>query len=237
LSFELSLTIAVQLTTRTSVQAGVSTANLVLAGLELLIMSQTTLAITSIVAIIVGPIFALAIQRWADHRRELRREKLWVFRTLMAYRATRLNPNFVQALNAIDVIFHGSSQDEKDVRTAWKVLLDHLNTDQKSENAVHRQLDLLVALLARMGKCLGYDFDEVYLKRQAYQPVGLANMEEEQNEVRASLLQVLRGDRRVPIAVFPDDFAPLRLPPGIPPPQTAPKQQLPVPQIRPDAEN
>ena len=176
-------------------------------------MSQTTLAVASIVAIIVGPIAALAIQRWADHRRELRREKLWVFRTLMAYRATRLNQTFVQALNAIDVVFSGGGQKEKDVRTAWKVLLDHLNTKQDSEAAQGRALDLTVALLARMGMCLGYEFDEVYLKRQAYQPIGLAHIEEEQNEVRRQLLQVLKGNQRIPIAVFPDDFAPLRLPP------------------------
>lgn len=200
-------------------------------------MSQTALTVASIVAIIVGPIIALAIQRWADHRRELRREKLWVFRTLMAHRATRLNPNFVQALNAIDVIFHGDSQKEKDVRTAWKILLDHLNTDQKSENAVQRQLDLLVTLLARMGKCLGYDFDEVYLKRQAYQPVGLANMEEEQNEVRATLLQILKGNRRVPIAVFPDEFAPLRMPKAVAPPKTGLGDQLPPPQTRQENDN
>lgn len=130
----------------------------------------------------------------------------------MSYSATRLNPTFVQALNAIDVIFYREKRGEKNVRTAWKVLLDHLNTDQATEAAQQRALDLTIALLARMGECLGYDFDEVYLKRQAYQPVGLAHVEEEMNEVRRQLLQVLSGNRRVPIAVFPDEFSPVRIP-------------------------
>lgn len=176
-------------------------------------MTPTALAIASIVAIIVGPVAALAIQRWADHRQEIRKGKLWVFRTLMTYRGTRLNPNFVQALNAIDVIFSGDNENEKEVRTAWKVLLDHLSTDQRPIPAQERALDLTVRLLVRMGKSLGYDFDEVYLKRQVYNPVGHAEVEQEQNEMRRLALRLLRGQGRLPVAVFPDNFEPLALPP------------------------
>src|ERR1035437_1978737 len=99
-----------------------------------LAMSQTAIAIASIVAIVVGPIAALAIQRWADHRREKRQGKLRVFRILMMYRATRLNPNFVQALNVIDVVFNGNNRKEKRVRTAWKILLDHLCLEQNTKS-------------------------------------------------------------------------------------------------------
>lgn len=169
-------------------------------------MSQTALAVASIVAIVVGPIAALAIQRWADNRREKRQAKLWVFRTLMTYRATRLNHNFVQALNLIDVVFNGKRKSEKETRTAWKVLLDHLNTDQTSKPAQERTLDLTINLLVRMGRTLNYDFDEVHLKRQVYQPVGHAQIEEEQNELRKQLLRVLKGELRLPIAVFEDEF-------------------------------
>src|ERR1035437_9263 len=166
-----------------------------------LAMSQTAIAIASIVAIVVGPIAALAIQRWADHRREMRKGKLWVFRTLMMYRATRLNLNFVQALNVIDVVFNADSQEEKEVRTAWKVLLDHLTTDQGTVPARQKAFDLTITLLVRMGKSLSYDFDEVYLKRQVYQPIGHTQVEEEQNEIRALLLRLLKGQGRLPVAV------------------------------------
>ena len=172
-------------------------------------MSQNSLAIASIVAILVGPITALGIQRWADHRRELRKEKLWVFRTLMMYRATRLNVNFVQALNVIDVIFNGKGQKEKNVRTAWKVLLDHLATDQGPLPVREKTFDLTITLLVQMGKSLGYDFDEVHLKRQVYQPIGHTQIEEEQTEIRNLLLRLLKGQGRLPIAVFPDNFDPL----------------------------
>jgi len=176
-------------------------------------MSQTAIAIATIVAIVVGPIAALAIQRWADHRREKRQGKLWVFRTLMMYRATRLNLNFVQALNVIDVVFDRNNQKEKEVRTAWKVLLDHLTTDQASLPAQQKAFDLTITLLVRMGKSLNYDFDEVYLKRQVYQPIGHTQIEEAQDEIRTLVLRLLKGQGRLPIAVFPDKFDPLPFPP------------------------
>lgn len=176
-------------------------------------MSETSLAVASIAAVIVGPIAALTIQRWTDHRGELRKDKMWVFRTLMTYRATRLNPNFVQALNAIDVVFNGNNDKEKNVRTAWKVLLDHLNTDQRADAAQERTLDLTIRLLVAIGRCLKYDFDEVHLKRQVYQPIGHNQIEEEQRELRQLLLRLLRGQRRLSVAVFRDDFDPLAVPP------------------------
>jgi hypothetical protein len=169
-------------------------------------MSQTTLAVASIIAIVAGPIAALAIQRWADNRREKRQAKLWVFRTLMTYRATRLNPNFVQALNVIDVVFNGDQRGEKGTRTAWKVLLDHLTTDQGSKEAQEKTLDLTIKLLVQMGKALGYDFDEVHLKRQVYQPIGHNQIEEEQRQLRTQLIRVLNGQLRIPVAVFQDEF-------------------------------
>ena len=129
------------------------------------------------------------------------------------YRATRLNLNFVQALNVIDVVFNGNNLKEKDVRTAWKVLLDHLTKDQKPVAAQEKAFDLTITLLVRMGKSLNYDFDEVYLKRQVYQPIGHTHIEEEQNEVRSLLLRLLKGQGRLPIAVFPDRFDELPFPP------------------------
>jgi hypothetical protein len=175
-------------------------------------MSQTAIAIASIVAIVVGPIVALGIQRWADHRREDRKGKLWVFRTLMMYRATRLNHNFVQALNLIDVVFNANNETEKSVRTAWKILLDHLNTDQGAKQAQEKTVELTIKLLVQMGRSLKYEFDEVHLKRQVYQPIGHEQVEDEQNEIRRLVLRLLKGKYRLPVAVFPDEFDPLVLP-------------------------
>ena len=66
---------------------------------------QTTLAVATIVAIIIGPIVALWIQRNSEKRREKRNRKLVIFKELMATLATTLSPRHVDALNAIEVEF------------------------------------------------------------------------------------------------------------------------------------
>jgi hypothetical protein len=168
----------------------------------------------TILAIIVGPLLALWLQRLAENRREKRQGRLWVFKTLMMYRATPLAYPYVQALNLIDVSFNASSDEEKAVRAGWNTLLDHLTVNKDHPDFDENRRTLTAALLAAMGKCLGYEFDEVYLKRHAYQPKGHGQVEEEQHELRGLLLQVLRNDRRIPIALFPDDLRPIVLPPN-----------------------
>ncbi|MGA3317563.1 MAG: DUF6680 family protein [Candidatus Korobacteraceae bacterium] len=168
----------------------------------------------TILAIIVGPLLALWLQRLAENRRERKQGKLWIFKTLMMYRATPLAYPYVQALNLIDVSFHADNDKEKAVRAAWNTLLDHLTVHKGQPDFLENTRTLTATLLAAMGKCLGYEFEEVYLKRHAYQPEGHGKLEEEQQELRGLLLQVLRNDRRIPIALFPDDFHPIVLPPN-----------------------
>lgn len=173
------------------------------------------LSIITIVAIIAGPVAALWVQRKLDEGREARNRKLWVFKTLMSFRATSLSPHFVQALNLIDVEFDGNNEKEKAVRNAWKVLLDHfgdLSGPNMPANANEKSVTLTTNLLMAMGNCLGYDFDEVHVKKGAYYPRGLGNVEEEQHALRRGLLDVLAGKRRIPVGVFEDRFPEIRVP-------------------------
>ena len=73
-------------------------------------MQSTALALATIVAIILGPIVALWLQRISERRRDQRNRKLVIFKELMATRATRLSPRHVDALNAIEVEFSDGSQ-------------------------------------------------------------------------------------------------------------------------------
>jgi hypothetical protein len=174
------------------------------------------LSVLTIIAIVVGPIVALDVQRRLDKGREERNRKLWVFKTLMSFRATALAPQFVQALNLIEVEFDSKNENEKAVVVAWKVLLDHFGelgqTKNVPANAAEKTATLTTALLIAMGKCLGYDFDEVQIKKGAYYPMGLGNVEQEQHAVRRGILQVLSGKRRIPVGIFEDKFAEINLP-------------------------
>ncbi len=173
------------------------------------------LSIITVVAILLGPIVALELQRRLDKGRDARSRKLWVFKTLMSFRATALSPQFVQALNLIDVEFDSKNEKEKAVLNAWKVLLDHFGELAKPKlppNADEKTATLTTNLLLAMGKCLGYDFDEVQIKKGAYYPMGLGHVEQEQHAVRRGVLDVLSGKRRIPVGIFEDKFPPINLP-------------------------
>lgn len=178
------------------------------------------LGVLTIIAIVVGPIIALELQRLLDKGRDAKNRKLWVFKILMTYRATPLAPNFVQALNLIDVEFDASTEKEKAVRKAWKVLLDHFGdlgqSTAVSETSAEKTATLTTNLLLAMGRSLGYDFDEVQIKKGAYYPMGLGNVEQEQHALRRGLLDVLQGKRRIPVGVFEDRFPSITLSPSEP---------------------
>jgi len=169
------------------------------------------LSAITIFAIYYGPIAALRIQRRIDDEREARSRKQYIFKTLMTYRATPLNTNFVQALNLIDVEFVADNDNERAVRDAWKELLDHFNSYNEATNPVERSRELTAVLLSAIGKSLGYKFDKVYLKKGAYYPTFALNVEQEQHALRRSLLAVLDGKRRIPVGVFEDKFPQISL--------------------------
>lgn len=170
----------------------------------------------TIAAIFLGPVIALWLQRWIDHQRETRNRKLSVFRTLMAYRATRIAPLFVQSLNLIDIEF--TAKKESGIRDAWRELLDHLSDLGRKapdrsladyEREQERTNDLTAELLTRMGEKLGYKFDRVYAKKAAYHPQGLGDIENEQRQLRAMLINLLKGGSSLPVAVFEQTFPPM----------------------------
>lgn len=170
-------------------------------------MGSVSATLLTIAAILVSPVIALELEKWLGSRRATRDRKLYIFKTLMTYRATPLSPLFVQALNLIDVEF-GSAK-EKLVRDAWKELLDHFYNYKAAADPQDKTRDLTAVLLAAMGKSLGYDFDKVYLKKAAYYPEGLGNVEIEQNTLRRNLLDLLDGKRKFPVAIFEQKFPPL----------------------------
>ena len=185
-------------------------------GIASLVVSLLAVVVSGIAvaATFRAPINALRVQREADEEREKRGRKLWIFKTLMGNRASRLNPNFVQALNMIDIEFIDPT--EKGVRDSWKELLDHYTSWGAKTEAqrkvdeqrdIERSTDLLAEMLVKMGKELGYDFDKVYIKKGFYYPEGLGNLEAEQHALRRSLLSLLSGSGlKLPVAVFTQDF-------------------------------
>ena len=82
---------------------------------------QITMSIINVIAIIVMPIVAVWVGQRLQRRSELRKDKMWIFRTLLIAR-NGWTVDSVNALNIIDVVF----VDDENVRKRWKEYYDKL---------------------------------------------------------------------------------------------------------------
>jgi hypothetical protein len=80
-------------------------------------------AIFTIIAILLGPVLAIQIQKYLGRQREEKDRRLRVFKTLMVTRGSVLSPAHVEALNSIDIEFSAKNGDDKNARDAWKAYL------------------------------------------------------------------------------------------------------------------
>jgi hypothetical protein len=177
----------------------------------------------SILAVLVSPLVALQVSSWLAKRKERRERRLYVFRTLMATRASGLAAEHVQALNLIDIEFHGSDAKSKAVLNAWKAYLDHLGISQ-TDGAVWgaKREDLFVDLLYEISRYLGYGFDRTHIRRTSYFPRGYGDLESDQLAIRKGLAAIMKGQASFPIFLTgmnsptPDARAAPALPEGDP---------------------
>jgi uncharacterized protein DUF6680 len=161
----------------------------------------------SILAIITGPTAALLIGKYLEELRAKRNRKIRIFQDLMANRASRLSPAWVQALNGIETEFYGQTK----VIEAWRVVIDHLYSDdandaKKVDQWLATLTDSVNDMLYEMAESLGYHFDKVTIKRNAYNPRLWGEVELENHAVRKKFLELLDGKRRLPVATFEDTF-------------------------------
>ena len=160
-----------------------------------------------ILAIIIAPILAVQVQKILEAIKETKNNKMELFKSLMATRATPLYPKHVEALNMIDIEFYKN----KKVVEAWKLLHDNFTNypkdikeasyEAKLAACADKSNELLTELLYEMSKVLDYTFDKVLLKRGCYIPKGHGDFQFEQDLIRRGLIEVLLGNQSIPISV------------------------------------
>lgn len=159
-------------------------------------------------ATIVGPILAVWAADIRAARKAQRDRQEWVFRTLMTTRRAKLQPHHVEALNHIDFAFPQASHSE--VSEAWKLYQNQLGTSygQTPEDFARwsDKLDSLFEGLAHlMAKDLNIPFPKSLIKTGGYYPKGFVDAENQSAEIRALLLEILRGVRAFPIKPLPPE--------------------------------
>jgi hypothetical protein len=121
----------------------------------------------------------------------------------MSTRAAGLAVHHVEALNSIDVEFSGKSTPERQVMEAWRMYLDHLNTDAMRQGWGGKREELFVELLQRMAVCLEYDFDKSHLRNTAYLPKWYGDMDMDHNTIRKGMVAWVKGELALPVQIRP----------------------------------
>jgi uncharacterized protein DUF6680 len=157
----------------------------------------------TLAAIILGPILAVATQLWRQARKDKRDIKLWVFNTLMSYRAMILNPNFIQAFNLVDVVFYKNAEVRKKRKEFLDVVTAVVGRDLTPQE-VEKCKDLLAEMLSKMGSDLGYGFDHTEIKDTGYYPVGFEKLDNAELALREKGLAALEGRADIGVVVKND---------------------------------
>jgi hypothetical protein len=154
-----------------------------------------------IVAVFVGPIVAVQLTEYLRNRQEIHKRRVHIFRTLMATRRSNLAVAHIEALNLLELEFHSSDPQDKKVVDGWKMYLAHLCDPnyQPKDGWEQRRQELLVDLLYEISLAIGYSFDKSGIKTGAYAPQAYIDFESENTETRKLWLEVLRGQRELPM--------------------------------------
>jgi hypothetical protein len=154
----------------------------------------------TIAAITLGPLLAFGVQHWRDRLREDLNRKRKVFHQLILTLKVPMAPAHVDAINSVPLEFYS----HPDTVRAWRLYTSHLNNKSMLKNNSQgwgeKKFELLIDLVYEMARTLGYDhIDKATLRDNLYVPQGYEDTEEQFRQIRAALLQVLKGERPVPV--------------------------------------
>lgn len=137
-----------------------------------------SMEIVNVIALIVVPILAVIIGQWLQNKAEKRKDKMYIFKTLMTSRVYGWTLESVNCLNIIDIVF----SDDKNVRNAWKDLYDKYCVQNPDEAQLKKIETAQYKLLEAMAISLGYKNKVTWETIQnPYIPKGMLQQIEAQN--------------------------------------------------------
>jgi hypothetical protein len=165
----------------------------------------------TVAAIVLGPILAVQVQKLIERTTEEKRERFFIFKTLMRSRGNIMSREHVDALNMIPLVFSKKNETDAQVRRKWEIYLNHLNSPYPVDGTEavklafgKDNLKCLIDLLIALAKAFGYQFDEEDINR-VYSPIGHNQEAQENQAIRLLSLQLLRGNLalKTQTALFP----------------------------------
>lgn len=141
----------------------------------------------NIIAVILGPLLAVLISLWIQHRKEKRNQMQTVFLTLMAHRKT-FPPTgaLVESLNLIDVVF----SKHPNVVRLWHEYFSLLGQQPINLDETSRKF---LDLLSEIARILGYSSLKQTDIDMFYTPIAHGDQARLENDIQTEWLRVLRG--------------------------------------------
>lgn len=146
------------------------------------------LTIISIIVIFTGPLAAVLVGQYLQDRKKKYGAKLNLLLTLISHRSNRVHPDFVMALNQIDLVYY----DCQTVLFAWHKHYENFCKPDSSGVLEERRRSFL-DLVQEMADSLGYhklkqtDVDKVYY------PIAHETRDMIDAEMKTQLLGFLKG--------------------------------------------
>ena len=141
---------------------------------------EITFAVLNIIAIVLIPIVAVVVGQKLQNRAEKRRDKLTVFKVLMANRFG-WSPESVYAMNIIDIVF----ADNKAVLKNWNDYYDKLCIQEPNEMQIKQIKTAQEKMLESMAVSLGYKdkitWDAI---QNPYIPKGMLDAAQQQQTIQ-----------------------------------------------------
>lgn len=139
--------------------------------------------VANILAVIIIPIAAVKVGQILQDRAQARKDKMDIFKTLMANRVG-WSVASVQALNVIDIVF----SDDSKVRSCWKDYYEKLCIQNPNEIQQKQIRESHYKLLEAMAVSLGYK-DKITWEsiQNPYIPQGMVNAIQQQQTIQTGM--------------------------------------------------
>jgi uncharacterized protein DUF6680 len=161
--------------------------------------------VVTIFAVWLGPIRAVQVSRRNDEEREKRRRQYAIFHSLMKTRRVALDPEHVMALNVIVIEFY----EHEKINDAFKRYVENLElrlpAGGDTSAFLKQREDRFFDLVHEIGAYLGFRLDKRELDKFSYVPQGWNDIEFANAQMRRLVLEVLSGQRPLPVALFKGD--------------------------------
>ena len=171
-------------------------------------VGELCIAISTIIAVMLGPILAVWITRIIDDRRADEGRKLEIFRSLMKTRRMPIHFEHVGALNLVEVEFI----EHREVILSWKRYLANLGEElppieqkDRYDAALQKRNSLHTKLIHEISKVLKLKVEQLDILEGNYIPKGWHDEDWEQRLIRRGLVNVLHG--KAPIIIKPEQPA------------------------------